>query len=259
MGEVIVSWSGGKDSCLAAYSVLRAGYTIRYLFNTISREYSRVRFHGVEGTIIQQQADVLGMPLVQVPTSPDSYEREVVAALAKLVDDGVEGVVFGDIHLQHCLEWADKVCAMVGVRSIEPLWGLDPAEVLRQFVTAGFEAVVVSTQADLLVEEWCGRRVDAEFLDELSSMDGIDPCGENGEYHTLVTGGPIFKKVLQITRSRRVLRDGYWFLDIIEHRRVPAGGCGDHEGRAGALPSGMSASSQRVESAASVPEGSADA
>ena len=213
MSEVIVSWSGGKDSCLAAYRAAASGHTIKYLFNTVSAEYSRVRFHGVEDTVVQKQAEAVGIPLVQKSTNGESYEQEFEAGLRSLSYRGVHGAVFGDIHLRHCREWAEGICRRVGLEAIGPLWGLSPHDVLGEFIEAGFEALVVSTQADKLGRESCGRRLDSAFL-------------EDGEYHTLVTDGPLFKKRIDITEVGKVLRDGYWFLDIRRYAlsdRVNAG------------------------------------
>ncbi len=214
----ISSWSGGKDSCLAVYKAKREGYDISYLFNTISREFKRVRFHGIEAGLIQTQAQVMGIPILQVETTPDGYEQEFKEAVRRLLPGGVSGMVFGDIHLQHCLEWAEKICGELGLRLVEPLWGRNPEEILLEFIDSGFEAIIVSTQASLLGEEWIGRRLDMEFLKDLRAYKHIDPCGENGEYHTLVVDGPLFKKKIRILKSRPVKMEGYWFLDIMDYR-----------------------------------------
>ena len=213
----ISSWSGGKDSCLAYYKAKREGYDISYLFNTISREFKRVRFHGIEGRLIQTQAKVMGIPILQVETTPDRYEQEFKEALRRLLPRGISGIVFGDIHLQHCLEWAEKICGELGLRLVEPLWGRNPEEILLEFIDSGFEAIIVSAQANLLGEEWIGRKLDMEFLKDLRAYKHIDLCGENGEYHTLVVDGPLFKKKIKILESRKVKIEGYWFLDIIDY------------------------------------------
>jgi uncharacterized protein (TIGR00290 family) len=214
MVAAIATWSGGKDSCLAAYSAMRSGYEIRFLANTISRDFRRVRFHGVTAETIAKQAHAMGVPLLQQETSPETYEEEFKANLRQGLDDGVSAVVFGDIHLRDCFAWAQRICGELGVDLVEPLFGRDPLDVLRGFVSSGFRAVVVSTQAALLGEEWIGRAIDEGFISDVSSCSGVDPCGENGEYHSLVVEGPLFSRRLIIDRARPVLRDGYWFLDI---------------------------------------------
>ena len=215
-----MSWSGGKDSCFACYKAMEAGYKVSHLANTISKDYSRVRFHGVEARVIQDQAKAIGIPLLQKKTGAETYEKEFKENIKPVLSFGVRGLVLGDIHLQDCLEWANKVCKSLGIKAIEPLWGLDPEQIFLDFIASGFEAVVVSTQANLLGKEWVGRKLNERFLNDLKSLGNIDICGENGEYHTLVTDGPIFKQKIDIKRSREVLRENYWFLDIQDYQLV---------------------------------------
>lgn len=217
--KVIASWSGGKDSCLACYKAVNLGYTVSYLLNTVSQEYKRVRFHGIKDILIQAQSQALGISLLQKETTPDGYEQEFKDAVKSVIPEGIEGVVFGDIYV-HMREWADKVCGDLGVRAIEPLCGRNSDDILLDFIKSGFEAVVVATQADLLGEQWLGRKLDREFLKDIRRYKHIDVCGENGEYHTLVTDGPIFKQRINIKKSRKVLRQNYWFLDIRDYQLV---------------------------------------
>jgi diphthine-ammonia ligase len=214
MSNVIVSWSGGKDSCLACYEALRAGHNVRYLLNTVSAEYRRVRFHGTRDSLIRRQAEAIGIPLVQKPTTADGYEREFKEAVRSVFADAIEAAVFGDLHLDENREWAEGVCRELGLEAIEPLWGRTCEELLAEFIARGFEAIVVCTQGDLLGEDWVGRTIDIAFLEEITMLRRVDPCGENGEYHTLVIDGPLFRTRLDISESQKVLRDGYWFLDI---------------------------------------------
>jgi len=213
-----VSWSGGKESCLACYEALRDGHDVRYLFNTVSAEYRRVRFHGTRDSLIRRQAEAVGIPLVQRPTTPDGYEQEFKEAIRNVLPDGIEAVVFGDLHLDRNREWAEGICRELGLQAIEPLWGRSSQDALSAFIECGFEAIVVCTQADLLGKEWVGRTVDVTFLEEISRLEHVDVCGENGEYHTLVLDGPLFRKRLHISQSQTVFRDGYWFLDIRKSR-----------------------------------------
>ncbi len=221
MSKVIASWSGGKDSCLACYTAISEGYDVSYLVNFISQEYQRVRFHGTEARLIQLQAQVIGIPLLQKETTPtpEGYEAEFKEAVTSLIPNGVEGMVFGDIYLQEHKEWTERVCQDLGIEAIQPLWGRDPEDVLLEFIGAGFEARVVSARADLFDEEWLGRTVDRKFLRYLKEND-IEPCGENGEYHTFVTDGPLFKQRIEISESRTVRREGYWLLDTREYQLV---------------------------------------
>jgi len=219
MKKVIASWSGGKDSCLAFYKAANLGYTVSYLLNTISKEYKRVRFHGIKDILIQAQAQALGIPLLQKETTAENYEQEFKDAISSIISEGIEGMVFGDIY-PHMREWADKVCGDLGIQAIEPLCGHNSEEILFDFIDSGFEAIVVATQANLLGEEWLGRKIDKLFLNDIKRLNNIDVCGENGEYHTLVIDGPIFKQRINIKESQKTLRDGYWFLDIKDYQLI---------------------------------------
>jgi diphthine-ammonia ligase len=213
----VATWSGGKDSCLAAHYAILAGYDVRFLANTVARDSGRVRFHGILADVIRLQSKAVARPLLQQETDPDTYEREFKDNVRRGLGDGVTSVVFGDIHLQHCLEWATRVCDELGVDLVEPLFGRDPKQVLADFIGAGFEAIVVSTQADLLGKDWVGRRIDGTFLDDIVARPDVDPCGENGEYHSLVLDGPLFSQRLEIAEAEPVLLGGYWFLDIRDY------------------------------------------
>lgn len=210
----IVSWSGGKDSCLALLESLTNGYNITHLVNFISEDYERVRFHGTEAELIRLQSKSLNIPLVQVKTSRDGYEQEFKEAIRSLIPHGVEGMVFGDIDIQENRDWVEKVCKDVGIIAKEPLWGKDRESLLKGFIDTGFEAVIVSANARLFGYEWIGHKVDNDFLSYLKE-NNIDICGENGEYHTFVTDGSLFQKKIRITMSKPILRNGYWLLDTM--------------------------------------------
>jgi len=134
-----------------------------------------------------------------------------------LLPAGVEGMVFGDIYLQEHKDWVERVCSELGIRAIEPLWGESTEEILSSFLDNGFQAVIVSAKSDLIDRDWIGRRVDNALLDYLKRKN-IDVCGENGEYHTLVTDGPIFKRPIQLIETRTIIRDNYWFLDTVKYQ-----------------------------------------
>ncbi len=212
----LASWSGGKDSCFACYRALSQDYKISHLVNFISQEYKRVSFHGTEKRIIQLQSQSIGIPVFQKETTPDGYEQEFKEAVRGLLPNGIKGMVFGDIYLDEHKEWVERVCGELGIEAVEPLWGKSPGNVLSDFIEAGFEAIIVGAKAELIDEEWVGRGVDRDFINYLKSKD-IDLCGENGEYHTLVVNGPLFKRKIEITESRTIKRDGYWFLDTVNY------------------------------------------
>lgn len=212
----IVSWSGGKDSCLACYEAIRQGYHVSHLVNFISREFHRVSFHGTEAKLVQLQSQAIGIPLLQQATSWDDYEPAFKQAVSSLIPEDIEGMVFGDIYLEEHKQWVERVCEELGIKALEPLWGRSTEEVLHTLIDNGFEAVVVSAQADLIGPEWVGQPVSGPFLDYLRSKN-IDLCGENGEYHTLVINGPIFKKKIKLTETGKVLKDNRWFLDTVSY------------------------------------------
>ncbi len=212
----ISSWSGGKDSCFACYQAIREGYNVSHLLNFISKQYKRVSFHGTEAKLIQLQAEAIGVPLLQKETTRNGCEQEFKDAVRSLIPNGVTGIVFGDIYLQEHKDWVERVCQELGIEAIEPLWGQDPERVLLDFIDAGFEATIVSAKSELFDDKWMGRKLDREFLSHLKD-NNIDLCGENGEYHTFVTDGPMFQKRIKITKSQPITRDGYWFLDTLEY------------------------------------------
>jgi len=214
------SWSGGKDGCFACYQAIRQGYDISHLVNFIAQEYPRVRFHGTDAKLIQLQSQAVGIPLLQKETSWDGYERDFKEAVSSLVPGGVEGMVFGDIYLDEHKEWVERVCGEIGITALEPLWGRKTGEIVSDFIASGFRARIVGAKAELIDKEWMGRYLDEDFKNYLESK-GIDPCGENGEYHTLVVDGPIFQSRLEITESKPIKRENHYFWDITGYRLVP--------------------------------------
>jgi uncharacterized protein (TIGR00290 family) len=216
--EAISSWSGGKDSCLACYKAVKQGYRVRYLLNFISKESKRCCFHGIEGALLRLQSELIGVPLIQKEVSPDmqKYEEEFKEAVIALKAKGVEAMVFGDIYLLDHISWVERVCNDLKIKPIEPLWNYSPTTILEEFINLGFKAIVVSCQADKFDKDFVGKEVDKNLLLELKSRN-ICPCGENGEFHTLVVDGPMFKRRIQILESEPVFKQGfwkYWFLDI---------------------------------------------
>ncbi len=218
----ICSWSGGKDSCLACYKAINQGYQVKYLLNFISREFKRCCFHGIESNLIKLQTELIGIPLIQKEVTADmqEYEKEFKSAVLEI--DDIHAMVFGDIYLDEHKEWVDRVCSNLGIIAVEPLWNSSPLSLVEEFISFGFKAVVVSCQADKFGKDFVGRYIDKNLLDELKMRD-ICPCGENGEFHTLVVDGPMFKKRIEILESNPVLKEGfwkYWFLDIKNYRAI---------------------------------------
>jgi diphthine-ammonia ligase len=217
MKRAFISWSGGKDSCLAGYMAIRNGFEVRYLANTVTADGRRSRSHGISAGVIKAQAQAIGIPLVQQPTETEDYEDNYKKMLGKFKKEGINDGIFGDIDFNAHKEWIDRVCGESGIVPHLPLWEMNQDKIMRDFIELGFESVVVATSVDPLGEEWLGRKVDLDFikdLEKLSETKEITLCGEKGEYHSLVIDGPLFKQRLEIIESEKVFRDGRWFLDI---------------------------------------------
>jgi diphthine-ammonia ligase len=211
----LASWSGGKDSCFACYKAMQSGKNITGLMNCISRDNGRVSFHGIDGRLVEAQAALLGLPLLQKETTPERYEAEFKEGVRELGRGySISGMIFGDIYLDEHLAWVEGVCADIGITAVEPLWGLDTSVLIREFIDTGFRSVIIAGKADVIDREWIGRTIDHDFVDYLMKKPDVDPCGERGEYHTLVVGGPLFQGEIEITSVEVVERNGYRFLDV---------------------------------------------
>lgn len=179
--------------------------------------------HGLDPKLMVAQSQAIGIPIIQREVTWDTYEEEFKATMIKLKQMGIKGAVFGDIDIQEHKDWVNRVCSEVGIIPMELLWSLDPEQILTDFIDEGFEAIVVNVKAELFGQEWLGRKVDRRFLRDLQRLQAehdVHICGELGEYHTLVTDGPIFKRRIRILDSRKVLRKGYWeywLLDVLKY------------------------------------------
>lgn len=214
--KAFVSWSGGKESSLACYRAMQTeNIAVNYLLNMIAEDGKHSRSHGISSIILQLQAEAMKIPIVQRKTSWKNYEREFKKAVSDLRKEGVEIGVFGDIDLQEHRDWAERVCKEAGIKSILPLWGKKREKLLEELITVGFKAIIVATKDKFLGKRWLGQPVDLELIKKLKVLGGIDLCGENGEYHTLVYDGPIFKKPVEFELGKKYLKEGYWFLEII--------------------------------------------
>ncbi len=216
--KAISSWSGGKDSCLACYKAIQQGYDVKLLLNFISRESKRGCFHGIEGRLLKFQAELIGIPLEQREVSPDmnKYEEEFKAAVSQLRGKDIGTMVFGDIYLLEHGSWIERVCGDLKIKPLEPLWENDPENIVDEFIKSGFKAIIVSCKADIMGKEFLGRYVDKSLVKELKKR-GICPCGEKGEFHTLVVDGPMFRKPIKILEVEPVIKESFWkhwFLDI---------------------------------------------
>lgn len=186
------SFSGGKDSCLALWRARGQGLDVRALVNVLDETGERNRSHGVPRSLLQAQAEALGCELVAPRTSWKDYEPSFVTTLRDLRSRGFEVAVFGDIDLQEHREWEERVCATAGIEPYLPLWQHSRMALAQEVLDAGFKALVVCTDSRALGDEFCGRAYDAHFIADLPP--GVDACGENGEFHTFVFDGPMFRR-----------------------------------------------------------------
>jgi diphthine-ammonia ligase len=216
MTEYAASWSGGKDSCFACWKALSQGLKVKHLLNFINSDSTRAMSHGLDRKLIALQAQAIGLPILQQKVTWETYEAGFKAALGELKLKGISGLITGDIYLQEHKDWIDRVCGESGVKAVLPLWGMDSARILADFIEAGFKAILVSVKADFLGKEWLGRQVDSKLTVELNQLN-IDACGEAGEFHTFVYDGPMFKKPIKIGKAVPVARDNHYTLDIQEY------------------------------------------
>jgi len=224
MQHVFASWSGGKDSCLATYYAVDWGLEVRFLLTMMDEAGKQSWVHRLPMGLLKMQAQAMGIPLLAKRSTMPTYEADFKEALTAFKGEGVSGGIFGDIDIAEHRQWVERVCREAGMLAHLPLWKHDQREILKDFIDLGFEAVIVAAQADLLGEEWLGRKIDSDFvpqLDELGRTKKITYCGEVGEYHTVVIGGPLFKKRIEILKTEKVLRDGHWFLEVLDYRLKP--------------------------------------
>lgn len=209
-----LSFSGGKDSTLALDRAVHDGLDVAYLFNIYEGISGRVRFHGTRATLIAAQAASLGIPLLQDSTHPDDYEQVFLRVLDRLRSAGIGGIIFGNIHLADIRAWYEERVTARGFQHVEPLWLTPGVELLREFVSRGYNARIVSIDQAKTPPEWLGRIIDSAFIEEVRAHSSIDPCGERGEYHSFVESGPLFGSPLQSEPGPRIEMEGHALLEL---------------------------------------------
>lgn len=207
------SWSGGKDSCLALHRAFMAGAKPACLLTILSEDGIRSRSHGLRRDVLEAQASAMGIPLLVRCATWEEYESVFVGALHEIRKQGVKSGVFGDIDFPPHLEWEKKVCAKTDMTPYLPLWECARETLLDEFLTLGYQALIVTVDEKKLDRKFLGRMIDRELVSEFRKR-GIDPCGENGEYHTLVVDGPIFSRPLLVETGTRTKHSGYCAIDI---------------------------------------------
>lgn len=223
---VLFCWSGGKDSALALHTLVqRDDVRVAALLTTVTEGYERISMHGVRRELLWRQAESIGLPLQEVLIPPHCvnpvYEARMEEALRKFWNEGVRRAAFGDIFLEDLRAYREKNLARIGMSAIFPIWKRDTRELADEFCKKGFRAVTVCVDGKMLDRRFSGRELNEQFLRDLPA--GVDPCGENGEFHTFVFDGPVFRESVRWTRGEVVERDGFYFCDLIpEGKAVPA-------------------------------------
>jgi uncharacterized protein (TIGR00290 family) len=218
MKNVLVSWSGGKDSCLALYEIQKAQqHQICALLTTITRDYDRISMHGVRRVLLDRQAELLGLPLHQVQigksASNEEYEARLIEAISSYAPQDVDSIVFGDLFLEDIKLYRDQFLAKHNLRGIYPIWRRNTYALVREFIELGFKAIITCVDSQKLDGSFAGRLIDESLLADLPS--DIDPCGENGEFHTFVFDGPNFSQSVPFAVGETVKREGFWFCDLL--------------------------------------------
>lgn len=228
--KAVMNWSGGKDSMLALHHLLGKGtLDIKYLLTTINKVYNRISMHGVRKALLEKQIESLGIPLYEVilGESPgmDEYESTMNYHLNKIRAEGITHSVFGDIFLEDLKHYRQKKLEEIGLEAVFPLWKKDSYAIIKEFVALGYQTIVVCAREDL--GHLCGKVIDADFADGLP--EGVDPCGENGEFHTFVFDGPVFKQPVRFSTGEKIYKifpsfsendgppPGYWYLDLVPY------------------------------------------
>jgi uncharacterized protein (TIGR00290 family) len=215
---ILFCWSGGKDSAMALHTLLQRGdVRIAALLTTVTEGYDRISMHGVCRELLERQAQSIGLPLHEVRIPPQCvnpiYEARMEEALLLHLENGVQKVAFGDIFLEDLRAYREKNLARIGMTALFPIWKRDTRDLIREFHAERFRAIAVCVDPKVLDPTFAGRELDEAFFRDLPPH--ADPCGENGEFHTFVFGGPIFHSPIPVRTGEIVNRDGFVFCDLL--------------------------------------------
>jgi len=217
--QILIGWSGGKDSTLALHELRQAkNIEIAALLTTVTEDDDRISMHGVRRSLLVDQADALGYPLEEIAIprncANDVYEQRMQQALKKYRQKGIVRAAFGDLFLQDVRSYREERMNRIGMQCIFPLWNRPTTELAKQFIGLGFRAIVVCVDTEVLAREFAGREYNEDFLRDLPSE--TDPCGEKGEFHTFVHDGPIFRRPVPVRRGEKMLTDNrFYYCDLI--------------------------------------------
>jgi uncharacterized protein (TIGR00290 family) len=216
--KALISWSSGKDSAFALHEVRRAGeFDVVGALTTVTETFGRVSIHGVRQEILHAQCEASGLQpwIVPIPyPCPNAiYEARISEAVAKAVQDGITHIIFGDLFLQEIRAYREQNLAGTGITPVFPLWDRPTLPLAHAMIASGMEAYLATVDLKKLSAKFAGRKFDLQLLADLP--DGVDPCGENGEFHTCVAAGPIFSRRISVVPGERVERDGYAYCDLV--------------------------------------------
>jgi uncharacterized protein (TIGR00290 family) len=231
--KAIFCWSGGKDSSYALHKIRTENlFDVKYLLTTMNETFKRISMHGVREELLDMQAKSVGIPLLKVYVSEGTnteYERQMERMLLQAKAEGIDHVIFGDIFLEDLRVYRENNLAKVGMKGIFPLWKIDTEWMVNDFLKQGFKTVTCCINDGYLSEDWVGKEIDTAFVKQLPA--NVDPCGENGEFHTFCFDGPVFKKKIDFTIGEKVYKPllvktdsvcnsametkGFWFCDLI--------------------------------------------
>lgn len=219
MEPIVVSWSGGKDSALALYrALIEKKYKVKTLFTTISAEYNRVSMHGVRRKLLEKQAKSIRMPLrvIRLPkdVSMEKYESIMRQEMNRFKSKDINNVIFGDIFLEDVRKYRETNLSKIGMNALFPLWDKSSQVLAKEFLDLGFKAIITCVDSTYLDGSFIGRMFNEQFLSSIPS--NVDPCGENGEFHTFVFDGPIFSRMVQFKKAEIMFRDNrFYFIDLV--------------------------------------------
>jgi len=216
--KAFISWSSGKDSAYALWQARSLGLAeVVGALTTLSEAYDRVAMHGVRASLLARQIEALGLPSLRVmlpsPCSNEIYEERLGRACEQLKSQGVRHIVFGDLYLEDIRAYRERQLGALGMSAIFPLWRRETTALAREMIASGLVAHLVCVDPRRLDRKFAGRRFDAQLLEELPPT--VDPCGENGEFHTVVSAGPMFSAPIQVRVGEVVERDGFVFADVL--------------------------------------------
>ena len=218
MKKILVSWSSGKDSAWMLHLLRQQGmYEIAGLVTTINSAFDRVAMHGSRRALVEMQSAAADLPLIAVPLpwpcSNDEYERAMRAVVDQAVSQGVSAMAFGDLFLEEIRAYREKQLQDTGMEPLFPLWKMPTDKLAREMIAGGLKARLVCIDPKALRPDFAGRDFDMKLLSDLPA--NADPCGENGEFHSFVCGGPMFSHEIPVVTGEKVLRDGFWYADLL--------------------------------------------